>query len=202
MERFKYKMYVPPGGRWFYEVPETKYSVVSVDSMTDLLNQITRHYSANKLAAPANLEALVQDYMCRHLPAGFCEGEIDLTKRRFAPLTFFTLVQFTQALVHRITKADFFVSQPEAERRAAICLRCPENSKDVCTTCNGLRALAAGMIGNAKATSVDSKLEACAVCGCLLRAKLHVNREYIKESAKRLKEYPPYCWMVTDEPKP
>lgn len=202
MERFKYKIFVPPGGRWFYEVPETKVFLSSNDSEGDLLWHVRQHYLANKLPVPDNLQAVVQNYMCLHLPEGFCEGELEPLAKRAAPLTFFSIVQFTQALVHKLTKADFFVSQEEAERRARICLRCPENSKNLCTTCNGLRSLAAALIGNRQATSVDAKLEACAVCGCALRAKLHVNRAYIAESAKRLKEYPPYCWMVTNEPTP
>ena len=202
MERFKNKMYVPPGGQWFYEVPETKAFFASRDSMRSLLKQVEAHYVGNKMPVPSDLEALVENHMCPRLPDGFCLGVRAPSDRKYRPMTFFSIVKFTQTLVSRLfNNGDFFVDRAEAERRSKICVTCPENYRGICTTCNGLRAIAAGLIGNRPPTSNDSRLEVCAVCGCTLRAKLQVNRKYLHETVEHLKEYPAHCWMLEEQPK-
>jgi len=59
---FRSTRVVPPGGRYFYEVAGTLFQDLT---MSGLLRIIRAFSESRKLSVPDDLEAAVEDYMCR-----------------------------------------------------------------------------------------------------------------------------------------
>lgn len=91
-----------------------------------------------------------------------------------------------------------------AEKRAAICIACPQNSHGDLTSIFTVPASAQikALLNRAKSekmeTSVDDKLGVCAACLCPLKLKVHVPidhiREHLTEDAKN--HLDKNCWIV------
>ena len=192
MLRFKVQNVVPPGGKYFYFVEPTQ-SYFEAFSLEDVYWRVRENLLANGLQVPENLKALIIDHICRHVPEKFCKGESD-GRPRAHTLTMFQIQEFTSLLFKRFTtsKERFFVGQLEAVRRAEICVKCPENNRTLCTTCNGLKPWAAKLVSRRK-TLLDKFLGVCTICGCVLSAKIHVNAEFLKGAGKT--KYPSNCWL-------
>jgi len=96
------------------------------------------------------------------------------------------------------------VPVPEAERRSAICLACPEHD-----TTGGLQKYfikeaaneLMGLFGMLKdmdvKTSVDDKLGVCRVCSCAMRAKVFTESKVIKRNMnpEEIAKLPTNCWI-------
>jgi hypothetical protein len=169
---------VPPGGRYFYEVPETR---VVISSLTkhDFFARIRKNYAENGLAAPDDLEARVVDFMCRRLPKGFCQGEGPVS-------TALTMSEVKRKTVEMagVTKR---VTPGEANGRARICGGCPMNDRSGCPTCSGLNAWAA-RLGGVHVPGGATYLGICRVDGLALSAGVAF------ESAPVKGEVPEQCW--------
>lgn len=190
MMRFKRKTQWPPGGVFFYQVPETKMFFDSRASKYDLLDQIVRHYGANKLEIPVDLEARVDDYICRNVPDGFCEGDTDGEKSPFRNLTVWTVEKNSRNLLVGTAYAD----QKTAESRVAKCLGCKNNLRHMCASCTGLLQVIRGILGR-RATPADSFLGVCAATGCLLTAMaFRKDVKYACECAT-----PEECWVNRED---
>lgn len=189
--RFKVARQVPPSGRWFYRVPETGLWIESVESMEALLALVSKHYADNSLPLPENLRARVIEYICCNSPEGFCDGMPG--KKR---LSYFEIENFTRVLFNRLksTKEAFFVPQEEADRRAQICATCPMNHLGICTTCNGLKQVAARLVQH-RGVKKDERLGVCAVCGCVLHAKVHIRLNQLPAAEKSHPDLPEHCWV-------
>lgn len=95
-----------------------------------------------------------------------------------------------------------------AERRAAVCVKCPMNTQGDFTS--WFTVPAAGAIKRQiqrlqerkLATSQDDKLNVCSVCLCPLKLKVHTPLEYIKahmiESVLGDLRAVPGCWVVAE----
>ena len=192
MLRFKVQNVVPPGGKYFYYVEQTG-SHFEAYTLEDVYWKVHSNLAANGHATPENLKALIIDHICRHVPEKFCIGESE-GRPRVRAITMFQIQEFTSLLFKKlITSRDrFFVSLAEANQRAHICVKCPENNRVMCTTCNGLKPWAAKLVSNRK-TLLDKFLGVCTICGCVLSAKIHVNAEFLKGAGKT--KYPSNCWL-------
>lgn len=195
MRTFKNAMYTPPGGKWFFEIPETKAYFESVSSRHELEYKVAAHYRANKFEVPKNLWELIQDYMCLHLPEGYCSGApVEGVRQRY--LSFFQILESTEKTLRGATMC---VTRTEAERRAAICKACPANSLRLCTSCNGLRKTGSGLVGGRK-TKFDPYLGVCEYTGCVLVGQIHLGEEWLAQRVlARIQsageELPAPCWM-------
>ena len=86
---------------------------------------------------------------------------------------------------------NIFVSQEEAERRAAICRACIMNSTTPgCFGCNGVRSLISKIKGS-RTTDQDSELRQCGVCGCDNSVKVWIKTDVVDNQGL---EYPANCW--------
>lgn len=196
MFRFKYPNTIPPGGGFFYEVPETRTQFEHPDLMA-MLRLILAHYRANLLPPPGDLRARVEDYMCARLPDDFCMGR---GLRAARAITVSQIRDFTRLMYRRARDKDFFVDQAEATRRAGVCRDCPNNRHEICSTCTGLKEFVAGLLVHRK-TSLDKYLGVCSSCGCVLSAKIHVNRDRLRELPSfKPEDYPGKCWLVVEDP--
>jgi len=190
LRRFRHPRFAPPGGKWFYTVPETKFYIVVSMSMQELIYKVKNHYRINKLSVPENLAALIQDHMCARLSNGYCTGD---PIEGIPPLTFFGVLKGTEKLLQFTNKVGY-VSADEAEKRAITCKTCPGNILHFCTSCSGLKQTASEMVGRRK-TKIDPYLGACQYMNCVLNGMIHVKRDYLADKLKYGEELPKRCWM-------
>jgi hypothetical protein len=96
------------------------------------------------------------------------------------------------------------VARDEAERRAAICVDCPQNKKGsfkdwfVASVAKGLTELVAMMNSQNLTTSRDKELGTCAACSCPMAAKVWVPLEVIKKHMPSgdVAKLDPRCWIT------
>jgi hypothetical protein len=202
--KFARRNIVPPGGIYFYETPETKQRFEHPQfSHLELL--VREHYYNNNVETPEMLPALMEDYMCRHLPESFCTGRTDGEVRRAKTLTYWVVSDNTFRILPRPGTAEGFVDAQEAERRAGICSRCGNNLSGICSSCSGLKLrFAAQMRG--LSTTHDRFLGVCAVDGCLLTAKVFSPLILATQVMNRERTYEyegikvnPECWVPEDK---
>lgn len=179
MRVFANKRVVPPGGRYFYEVPETK---AYIDSPTrgGLVSVVRRHYEANGIPPPQEIEDLIEDFMCRRLPRGFCRGGEPEVKT-------VTLRAIREATLALFRMAGGTTIPLEARRRAAVCGRCDRNDRTLCPTCIGLVAWGLSVVRQ-PTSGFEAWLGVCTVDRTALSAKV-----YMKSVAG---DYPEHCWAT------
>jgi len=175
------------GNDWRYVQPETA-AVFTAFSFYGLLEAVEKHRKAMKLDLSEGWMDRFQDDLCRQNERVPCDrGKKQPTGKK--SLTVADLKRFMNTLSAQ--KGDF-VSQEEAERRAKICSTCPKNqSVKGCWGCGGIIKAVTEYLGK-KTTSRDRALESCAVCGCVLRAKVWLELGTIDNTGL---EYPEHCWQ-------
>ena len=181
MLEFRSTRVVPPGGRYFYEVAGT---LLQDLTMSGLLRIIRAFSESRKLSVPDDLEAAVEDYMCRRLPEGFCRGTLD-GRERYKVITIDGVRKATMALAAGNPR----VTLGEARRRAEICSQCGQNDQTMCPSCVGLVTWARRMVGQSLG-AVEEWLGVCLVDQVALSAKIHM---------KNIPEhdgYPDNCWRA------
>jgi len=184
MLTFAHKRTVPPGGAYFYTVPDT--GVVFREYSYDLLlSKLADYYNENKLTPPDNMKAVVEDYMCRFMPETFCHGDDD-GKPRKKVVTLSTIREETL----KIAAGNPRVLPGEAKRRALICSECPRNDRQMCTSCSGLQAWARKLAGKS-IEGLDAVLGVCEIDATALSAKVHL--QDIPDG-----DYPENCWRKNE----
>ena len=181
---------LPPGGAWFYTVPETGAKFEDRMSFTELIRKVEQHYLTNNREVPDDLELKIEEYICNHMPDGVCTGGSGQARR----LDFFSVLQATELIIRRRITSDFFVTSTEAYDRAKTCSTCPLNLKHMCTTCNGLRQTFKKLVAN-RTTPLDPNLGVCEACGCGLSAKVHIAKKHLPPMPEdTIHKVPDYCW--------
>jgi len=178
----------PPNG-WRYEQPETGLMIVAT-TLKQLIERVVLHRKNNNLPL-GNPVKEVQAYICAKEPSA-CSDQPLRPKQGFT-------VSDVRAFLHTVTKllaeGGKLVEPVEAERRAAICAKCPHNQKvSGCFGCQNVGNLVLKAIGS-RATSYDAALQQCNICGCSLAAKVHVPLEIIQQTQAREYEFPEWCWL-------
>ena len=205
MFKLKDPSLVPPGG-FAYRQPETG-AIIDGQSLRDTAILVEKHRKANGLDRATFQESLddVQHQICLRVPGSFCVNS-DPDKIRF---TFswdaikagtITLAAWAEVAIRN---GNPYVDQAEAERRASICSTCFANSKtEGCVTCgfmDSVRDLISKTCSD-KSTSKDSDINACGVCGCLIKCKVHLKEEILAPGItdKQAAMYAdiPRCWMA------
>jgi len=194
--RFLHPSSSPPIG-WVYELEHegAKYRFQS-PMRIDLMDQLRKWYSSKKLEWPGDSEMRkrVEEYICQLVPKGFCVGGPD--KPRVPFLSAASIRDATRLFLSRVFKGKGMLVPPEeANRRAIICGNCPSNLHGICTSCaaNEFQDIFRWFIQQGRSTPYDSILDTCHVCGCLLKAKVHMTIEELSQLEKHT--YPPNCWL-------
>lgn len=100
--------------------------------------------------------------------------------------------RFFNAVKGFIASGGELVEQDEADRRAQICLKCPSNVPiRGCMGCSGLIPKLLKLTKGAS-TEYDKELKGCGVCGCQLKAKVHLPTELSEDDDL---EFPAHCWL-------
>lgn len=188
----------PPGG-WKYTQPESG-KFFSGISYRQLFELVAAHRRGNNYDVAPGWEQRFEEEFCQQnqlVGTQWCplqnqdpkpERSLGLSDvRRF-------LYSVQEAVVK---KGDIFVSQEEAENRAATCASCINNATvPGCFGCNGLRNLVDKLRGN-RHTSHDERLRHCTVCGCTNSVKVWLKESVIDSSGL---EFPDHCWLKSCSP--
>ena len=181
MLRFANYRTVPPGGAYFYTIPETEMHFKEY-SFSRLVAHVTEAYMAADVPVPKDLQARIEDFMCRHFPVSFCQGD-DEGKPRKKVATLSSIRQATLALAAGNPRTI----PGEARRRAAVCSNCPSNNRQMCTSCSGLQAWARKLAGRG-IEGLDAALGVCEIDTTALSATVHMTEAPDNE------EFPDNCW--------
>jgi hypothetical protein len=173
---------VPPGGAYFYTVPETGV-VFREFSLDRLMDKLASHYAENNLPKPGTLVVLVKDYMCRHFPVTFCIGDDDGKPRKKV-----VTLSIIRDETLKLAAGNPRVLPGEAKRRAIICSNCPKNDKQMCTSCSGLQSWARKLAGKS-IEGLDAALGVCEIDATALSTKVHL--QDIPDG-----DYPENCWRI------
>lgn len=181
----------PPNG-FRYVFPDDGFVVVAF-THTDWVENARAHLRANGREVPLDLEAQMEDQLCRVLEPGWCAFD-DPNRPRVSTDLSWDDVKGALATFGRWVRGGCkFASQSEAERRAEICVRCYMNTH--IGGCSNCERLVSEVVGKLR-TKNDGSLRACAVCRCVLRAKVHFPIETLDTETEKLQAlYPEFCWL-------
>lgn len=175
--------------KWRYAQPETGV-VFTGFSYWQVSNAVREHRSAMGLDLAEGWEERFQDDLCKQNEQVPCTGRKANVSKRYLKMD--DIRRFFVTMKN--WKGDT-VSQEEAERRAKICITCPFNVVvQGCWGCSNILKKVVELVGN-KQTSLDSALESCKVCGCVLRAKVWLPSD---TEANAGLDYPAHCWQATE----
>jgi hypothetical protein len=142
MMTFRRPQYAPPGGVYFYDVPETKRHFQRLN-MLDLEREVVAHLVASGIKVPINLRAVIEHYMCERLPEGLCDGSGSAALRHLRQPNYFEVLNALPAQLG----GGKFVDARTAESRATTCRTCPFNNLSLCTSCNDLQQQTTRYVG-------------------------------------------------------
>lgn len=204
--RLKNSRVVPPEG-FKYKEPLTGRDF-AIASLSETVKAVLEHRVANNLPRATEVEVQedVEDQICKRVGYEWCRNMSAETwgfKLDWDSIKAGTKTLATQAL-NTIAGKDPWCPQEEAERRAAICVKCFANQRGGgCLSC-GFMDLVRAVISETcqdVRTVVDDRLNSCQVCGCLLKCKVHyVDSVLIKGMSEKQKAAyadVPDCWMNT-----
>ena len=193
--KFRHPGRVPPIG-YVYEIKyqDTSFSF-QAPTRLGILQKIRAWYVSKDLTWPGDkeMESRLEDYICSVLPPGFCK---DTSSKGVPYLSVQKIRDATHLFVSRLTRGKAALVSPEvANNRARICANCPKNMHGICTSCAGneFMDIFSWFVRNGRRTFVDQHLDTCSVCGCLLKAKVHVATEELEKLEPHT--YPDNCWL-------
>lgn len=200
--RLHNKNETPPGGFRFW-VEERRCWLPakgSYSNYAELRAGVLACLKANGLPV-VNIDDRIQDQVCKALGPDHCASDEARLWRRVAT-AYQQFVEGTGTLARLVVaraQGDGLVGQAEAEKRAEVCTGCEYNRPPgECPTCSSNTLLAAvkAVIGDRR-TKLDAQLGGCGMCGCGLRAKVHVTQGVLKGATSDI-PYPVWCWMKTE----
>jgi len=151
------------------------------------------HLVANGQAVPEDLPVLMEDQLCQTLEPGWCNYDDPGRPRVNTDLSWGDVLGGLATFAEWLARGMRYVSQAEADRRAEICARCYLNVNiGGCAAC---QKMVAQVIGD-RTTKYDPNIRACAVCKCVLKAKVHFPISVLDRQAKKAQPlYPEFCWL-------
>lgn len=188
----------PPGG-FFYRQMETDFEM-RAENGEALVDLVVAHrtYKGLEPRDPETVKKEVQRQMCQRLSVDDCkkEGEGDPwvpADNRRPVINMSKVIAFSRAAIEFVKSGMKLVPKSEAQRRAEICKRCPENRAMTGCNCGGYHQLIASSI---PAERKIQGLHVCWRCGCDLQSKVNVEDSVIIASNKGQNiEYPAECWQ-------
>ncbi len=163
---------ITPPGEFRFKDPDSGFEMKE-GTFYELTRTVSIHRRNNNFRPLS--EAEIEDAVCQRLTpaaqAEYCaEGARIPT---FVPWT--DVFSFLRTASAWLLSGAKTVPQAEAERRASICAGCPYNRglSGGCAACsNAVNSLRRELLH--KSTSVDAKLEACAICNCDNKTLAHI----------------------------
>lgn len=153
-----------------------------------LFAQILAYRAQNELPLFDGLNTVIDNYLCS-LPenAGSCEPLEKL------PRGFMSYLKGGMALIKNMLYSKY-VSQEEADRRAQICISCPQNIfPDKGPFVRWSDEIMEHSVGDRRALNYQ-QLGNCGACDCPLRAKVWYG-DTIELTEEELSKTPDFCWQ-------
>lgn len=181
------KTRVPPNGGW---IVTWEGQTVSGGDWWDLVKNCQKLTVANNKIPSVNFPKEVETALCDRVPVSCVPCTTIKQSVGFA-----AIVRWVRAMYQFAVNGKFeLVTQEEAERRAEICARCPQQvSTSGCWGCKGIAGMLPAIAG-ARKTSFDTNLKACGVCGCYNAVAVHLPTNV--QGGEDL-EFPEWCWKKT-----
>ena len=184
------RLVCPPEPFFRYVFPEDGYQAVAT-TFDGWMTQALLHAQANGLEAPSPVD--MEDQLCKTLPPGWCNYASGNRIRPSTALDWSAVSQGLKVFSGWIVQGRATVKQAEADRRALICSRCYLNVH--ISGCSGCQRLVADVL-TGKSCKYDFALRGCAVCKCVLKAKIHFPLSLLDtQSGKMQSMYPDFCWL-------
>jgi len=181
----------PPNG-FRYVFPGDGYAVVAF-TYNDWVENARAHLRVNGLEVPADLAAVMEDQLCQTLEPGWCMYDDPMRPRVNTDLNWDDVKVGLVTFGKWLAVGCATVEQAEAERRASICARCYMNV--AIGGCSACQKVVSEVVGKRK-TKLDGVLRACAVCRCVLRAKVWFPQNALaSQNEKGQSLYPGHCWL-------
>lgn len=199
MQRIKEKKITPNGG-FIYTQPESGKTFDSIE-LSALMDKVQRHRLENGYNTAPGWEKEVEDSICKQGKTS-CEEDVE-PKRKIGGADVKNFLVFIGKMIEsKGAGQDCFVSQEEANRRAKICVTCPNNQKIGCWGgCPGnipkaIKTFLDMVKQDNLSTPYDDQLKSCAICGCANQAQVHIAIPLLK-GVKGEYDYPNFCWKTT-----
>lgn len=182
----------PDGFRWVDPVDGWVDHAWDYDSWVQFAKN---HLQANNRDVPAELAIEMENQLCKTLPPGWCNFDDPNRPRPSTGLGWGDVTKAVATFSRWIASGCRYVTQEESERRALICTKCYLNvTVEGCGACHK----AVETIVKGVKTKYDFALKACAVCKCLLRAKVHFPIDTLEGEGTNQALYPDFCWLKKD----
>ena len=171
---------IPHGGYFHVLDPLTgvRSSAVHWDH---LVSKVRDERKANGAPIGLELEDEIEAWACLSHP-----DEVQVVDPRMPKLRSFNLddvIRGTQVLAAFKLAGSPLVSQQEANRRAAVCAKCPLNVSysQSCSICGKIEAVVMSVVGNVSTPS-NQQLYSCAICSCALKAAVHLPNSILNQA--------------------
>lgn len=184
--------YVAEGGQDFREA-----------TLDELESRVVSYLRDNKIPVPTDIRQVLIDAQCARVPSLCFDRSVGFVVG-FGQINWKEAESFAQTILKAalggVQGESPFVSQSEAERRAAICVNCPLNvGFSSCASCDTKEKIAEWVQSFAgRKTTQDQALNGCAACGCVLRLKVHARRDLLSHTPLH-RPFHAGCWMLTEE---
>jgi hypothetical protein len=199
MKRLIHQNRVPHGGEYRLNLPE-KGMIGHGNNFETLIRSIMEWRRANSVPIGLGFEDEVEQAVCEKYPVE-CDGFASKRKRRKS-WGMWDIVRGTSAFFRQKLSGADLVDQAEANRRSALCSKCPARIT-FSKPCSGLCAALVKLISSTggKSTPTDSDTLGCGICRCWTKVAVWyaleiqcvgVDETMKQEFAEVRKEYP--CW--------
>ena len=175
---------VPPGGVFFYSDPANGVPLLQdKNGFEPLISKVRAAYASAGKPTPEPLARVVEEYICNHVPRGFCLGTY-----LSHPPDYMTpqAVQSRSLAVSSTGRVD----PGTALSRMKICGSCPKNSKAICLSCTGLTDWAVRLAGRTK-IGMDDALGICLCDRILISLLVSLNLPVVTPD-----DHPSACWRT------
>ena len=189
---------VPPGG-YKYLDPNNEFLIVG-STLQDLINRVVVYRKANNFDVEPDLPAIIEDWICQRIPQELTSAYSKNTAPTLTNATSATVSGATQFLLKQFRlNGRKKINLEDAKKRAAICRKCPDNTKTVaCASCQGLTPWIRGWIKGP--IEVEEGLHICKNCALFNIAQIYVPIEVFARftSDAMLENHPDRCWKVKE----
>lgn len=191
---------VPRGG--VYEINRPDLGMAGTGYLLDvLINSITAYRKANSIPIGLDFANEVERVVCETYPDE-CEV-VGMHNIRNRHLGIGDVILGSRVMLSLWASGGHLVSRQEAERRAAICVKCPYNAQFTkpCTgICAELKDAVSGIIDH-QGTAYDENLKSCMICGCFNQAAIWIplalQTTPLSDEQRAQFESVPNCWKKT-----
>jgi hypothetical protein len=175
---FTSRFLTPAGGEYFFEHNGDSFRTRSYNDAIVKTKAIMAKHGITGIA-----ESVLAEYMCPHMPDGFC------TKGYGNKVFTLDKLKQTAESYFKLPLATFDV----VDKRIETCLNCPKHSRTFCLTCVGaLDWIRSGFRNARRILPVDAYTGTCKCAGTFAAVVASVDKDHLPEWTEA--QTPETCW--------